>query len=128
MSEPFIFIATHRIKKGKLEGFRKYVRQLVEIVEAKHPRVLAFNIYINEEGTEVSNVQVHPDADSMVFHMKVLREYIGDAYEFIDPDRFEFLGTPNDQVLDLAKQMAGSGVPLSVKSHHLGGFTRLQGA
>ena len=31
---------------------------------------MAFNEYANEEGTEVAVVQVHPDADSMAFHMK----------------------------------------------------------
>ena len=40
----------------------------------KEPRVIAFNIYVNDEGTEVTGVQVHPDAASMEFHMQVLRE------------------------------------------------------
>ncbi|MFW6118640.1 MAG: putative quinol monooxygenase [Chloroflexota bacterium] len=124
MSELFFFSATHTIKEGKVEEFKKYVRELVEIVQANEPRVLAFNIYMNDDGTEVTNVQVHPDADSMVFHMQVWREKIGGSYEFVETDSIEFCGTPNDQVLQMARQLAGSGVSMNVKSHHLGGFTR----
>ena len=93
----------------------------------KHPRLIAFDMYINEEGTQVSNVQIHPGADSMVFHMKVLRENISNVYEFIETKRLEFLGTPNEQILEMAKKLVGSGVTLRVKSQHMGGFTRLRG-
>jgi hypothetical protein len=39
-------------------------------------------------------------------------------------ERIDVYGTPSDAVLETIKQLAGSGVPLSVKAHHLGGFTR----
>jgi hypothetical protein len=67
MSEPFIFIGTHTLREGKLEGFKKACRELVEVVEANEPRLIAFNIYVNEDGTEATVVQVHPDPDSMLF-------------------------------------------------------------
>lgn len=69
MSEPFIFIGTHRLKEGKLQDFEKSFAQLVEVVEANEPRMVAFNGYVNDEGTEVAVVQVHPDTASMEFHM-----------------------------------------------------------
>jgi hypothetical protein len=71
MSEPFIFIGTHTIREGKLEDFKKQWLELLEVVEAKEPRLIAFNAYVNEDGTELTIVQVHPDADSMGFHMQV---------------------------------------------------------
>jgi hypothetical protein len=42
MSEPFIFIGTHTISEGKLEDFKKSCRELVEVVEASEPRLIAF--------------------------------------------------------------------------------------
>jgi len=76
MSHPFIFVSTFRLKQGKLEAFKEMCQGLVEFVESNEPRVIAFNLYASEDGTEVSNVQVHPDADSMVSHMRLLREHI----------------------------------------------------
>jgi quinol monooxygenase YgiN len=126
MSEPFIFIGTHTLREGKLEGFKKACRELVEVVEANEPRLIAFNIYVNEDGTEATVVQVHPDPDSMLFHMQVAREHIGEAYQSVleETQRIDVYGKPSDTVLEMIRQLAGSEVPLSLKTHHLGGFTR----
>lgn len=128
MTAPFIFIGTHRIKEGKVEDFKNDSREVVELVEAKEPRLIGFNLYLNEDGTETAVVQVHPDADSMLFHMQVAQEHIEGAYaETLDVTTgLQIYGRPNDPVLEMMRQLAGSGVPLTVKPEHIGGFTRLQ--
>lgn len=52
MSGPFIFIATNRLKPGKLDDERARVPGLVDFIEANEPRLIAFNEYVDEEGTE----------------------------------------------------------------------------
>jgi hypothetical protein len=66
---PFIFIATNRLKPGKLADERKRVPGLVDFVEANEPRLIAFNEYVNDDGTEVAVVQIHPDAESMALSL-----------------------------------------------------------
>jgi hypothetical protein len=125
MSEPFIFIGTHRIKDGKFEEFKNNYLDLVKVVETKEPRLIAFNCYANDDETEVSVVQVHPDADSMLFHMQVAREHIEKGVEgLLDVGSMQIYGTPSDAAVEMMKQLAGQGVPLIVKPHGLGGFTR----
>ena len=51
MPSPFIFIATNRLKPGRLERERARVPALVEFIEANEPRLIAFNEYANEFGT-----------------------------------------------------------------------------
>ena len=65
MSAPLIFIATNRLKKGRLEDERNRVPGLAEFIETNEPRLIAFNEYSNEDGTEIGVVQVHPDTNSM---------------------------------------------------------------
>jgi biotin carboxylase len=126
MSGPFIFIATNRLKERKLEEERRRVPGLCDFIEANEPRLIAFNEYVNEDGTEVTVVQIHPDADSMEFHMNVVRERAERAYaETLDATtRIEVYGTPSEAVLEMLRQQAGSGVSLTVRRRHLGGFTR----
>ena len=126
MTGPFIFIATNRLKPGKLDDEKKRVPSLVDFVQANEPRLLAFNEFANEDGTEVAVVQVHPDADSMAFHMEVIAERAASAYaDTIDATTsIQVFGTPDGAVIDLLRRQAGAGVPLSVKPYHLGGFTR----
>jgi hypothetical protein len=126
MSQPFIFIGTHTLKPGKLEDFKAQSLALAEVVEAEEPRIIAFNIYASEDGTEVSVVQVHPDADSMMRHMQVVRQHITDAYmETLEgTTSMQVFGPPNDDVLEMMSHLAPPGVPVSVKPTVLAGFTR----
>ncbi|HEY4867671.1 MAG TPA: hypothetical protein VIK45_19390 [Candidatus Dormibacteraeota bacterium] len=128
MPGPFIFIATNRLKEGRLDDERKRVPGLCDFVEAKEPRLMAFHEYVNENGTEVGVVQVHADAGSMEFHMQVIRERAARAYaETLEATTsIQVFGTPSVSILEMLRQQAGSGIPLSIKPHHLGGFTRLK--
>ncbi len=126
MTDPFIFIATNRLKQGKLDDEKKRLPELVDFIHANEPRLIAFNEYANEEGTEVAVVQIHSDADSLVFHMNLIAERAASAYAAtIDATTdIQVFGTPSDAITDMLGHQAGAGVPLSVKPHHLGGFTR----
>jgi len=126
VSGPFIFIATNRLKPRKLDDERARVPGLVEFIEANEPQLLAFNEYADDEGTEVAVVQVHPDADSMAFHMEVVAERAATAYaETVEATtNIQVFGTPSNAVLDMLRRQAGAGVPLRVMPVHLGGFVR----
>jgi hypothetical protein len=125
MAGPFIFIGTHRIREGKLEEFKKEFAELVAVVEGNEPRMIAFNGYVNEDETEMSIVQLHPDADSMLLHMQVAREHITrGSEELLDTKDIQIYGTPNEAVMGMIQELSQAGVPLILKSSHLGGFTR----
>ncbi|MGH2539361.1 MAG: hypothetical protein ACRDGK_02450 [Actinomycetota bacterium] len=130
MSEPFIFIGIHRLQEGKLQDFEKSFGELVEVVEANEPRMMSFNGYANEGGTEVAVVQIHPDVASMESHMQVVREHITNAYEELleETTSIRVFGELNDAAREMMQGLAGSGVPLDVKPNPLGGFTRSMGA
>jgi hypothetical protein len=127
MVEPFIFVQTAPIKDGRLEGYKQDFKETVELVEAEEPRVLHFASYVNEEGTEQTVIQIHPDAESMRFHMQVAAEHIrerGPRNLDFSRMRIEVYGTPTEPVLALMRELAGSGVPVSVKTL-ASGFNRL---
>jgi len=125
MSEPFIFTATYTIKAGKLEDFKRYWPEFVDFVEESEPRLIAFNAYVDEDGREVGIVQVHPDVQSMEFHTKLIREHVEQAFaEFLeDTVGMQVYGAVSDSALAMMREIAGP-VPVSVKPHAIGGFTR----
>ena len=126
MPGPFIFIATNRLKAGKLDAERARVPGLVDFIAANEPRLIAFNEYVNDEGTEVAVVQVHPDVDSFESHMSVVSERASRAYEetLEATTGIHVFGAPNETILEMLRRSAGGGVQYTVKAHHLGGFTR----
>jgi quinol monooxygenase YgiN len=128
MSQPFIAIATLRIKEGKLEDFTRSYREVVETVKEHEPRMIAFHGFVNEDGTEMTIIQVHPDTASMDVHMQVLRDKLGEHVaralgpELIEPTRVEYYGTPSETALEMDRQIPG--LTVGIKPVHVGGFTR----
>ena len=125
MSGPFIIISTFGVKDGKLEQLKRFQRELSDIIEAREPQLITFNAFLNDEGTEMTSIQVHPDAASMDFHLKVIREHLGDAMsavaEFVEPKSIKYYGTPPES---LQASIAGRGGDLTTMPVHIGGFTR----
>ncbi len=130
MSGPFIFIATNRLRQGRFDAERQRVPELSRFIEANEPRLIAFNEYVNEDHTAVTVVQIHPDAASMEFHLGVVGDQARQAYaETLEGTAgIQVFGTPSDDILRMLRQQAGSGVPLTINAHHLGGFTRTREA
>ena len=126
MIEPFIFISTSAVKAGKLGDYKRAYEEVNHLVEENEPRVLHFTLYLSEDGTEESIVQVHPDADSMEYHMKLVADHIEAAREFLDFSkmRIEIYGKLSESILEQMRQLAGSGVPVTIKAP-AAGFNRL---
>jgi hypothetical protein len=131
MSEPLIYISTWSIKEGRLEDFKHFVREMVEIYRTNEPQLIAFNVFLNEEETEMTSIQVHPDADSMDFHMQVLERALGEEMsdwvgraDFIEPKHIEIYGTPSAGLLEADQPLVESGLSHTVKPLHIAGFTR----
>jgi quinol monooxygenase YgiN len=128
MPAPFIFIGTHKVKPGKLEEFQAWFSDYCDTtVEPNEPRLLSFNAYTNPDANEVTVVQVHADAESMVHHMSVITEHVGRAYaDFLEMEsRWQVYGTPRAGVLELIQQMGGSEQPVT-SQEPFAGFTRLR--
>jgi NAD(P)-dependent dehydrogenase (short-subunit alcohol dehydrogenase family) len=125
-SPPLIFVATNRLKPGRLDAERRRVRGLVEFVEQNEPQLIAFNEYVSDNGSEVTVVQVHPDAASMQKHLEIIGERAAQAYEeTLDATiAIQIFGPVDPQMLTTMRTQTGERVSLTVATEHLGGFTR----
>jgi hypothetical protein len=126
MSAPFIFVATNKVREGKLEGEKQRVPGWIDFIESNEPRLVAFHEYLSQDGTEVEYVQVHPDTDSFENHMRLLMGLPGRSYtETLEgTTNIRIYGTPSKAILEMLSQAAGSGVPITILPGYLGGFTR----
>jgi hypothetical protein len=125
MADPIVFISTHVIKEGRLNGFTELSREVAPMIEQEKPNTVFFHAYLNEEGSEVTIVHVFPDADSMDLHFQGADDRSARSHEFIQPRRFEIYGTPSDLVLSAMRRETGPGIELILKPRPLFGFIRL---
>jgi hypothetical protein len=91
--------------------------------------MIAFNCYASVDGTDVSTVQVHPDAESLDFHMKIFFESLREkAFATVDSYEISVYGAPSDAALETLHQMPSQlpGLRVRVLPNHDGGFLRPQ--
>jgi hypothetical protein len=129
MPGPLIFISHSKVKQGKLEAYQTAAADAVELVESEEPRMIAFNCYASVDGTDVSTVQVHPDAESLDFHMKIFFESLREkAFATLDSYEISVYGAPSDAALETLHQMPRQlpGLRVRVLPEYDGGFLRPQ--
>lgn len=127
MSGPLIYLGIHSIKPGKIELARTASRGLSEFLEANHPRVAHFQIYLDEAASTLTVLQVHPDEDSLRMHLQLAGEKIAAAYEFLEgTTRIEIYGSPSDAMVQQVTRQA-MGAPVEFRSA-FAGFSRLSSA
>ena len=85
---------------------------------------LHFEIYVDDHAHEMTVIQIHPDEDSLALHLKLARERIAKAYDFLDATtKINIYGRPSDAMIDRIRQMAmGAPIRFNVAT---AGFSRL---
>ena len=122
---PFIYVGTYTIKPGKLEEARKRCGELVDFVETNEPRMIAFHIFLDEEGQRLSTLQVHPDSASMELHMEVNAKHFATAFDYLDATVSEqFYGAISDSLAAELAKWDDPDVAVTRMPVHESGFTR----
>lgn len=131
MTEPIVYVSTLRIKQGRFADYLRFSAELVKIVDRNEPRVTAFLAFANEEMTEITNVHVFPDTETLDHHMSVLAEKMGllpddlrGVTRFLEPVAVAVYGRPGGEAARMDKALADSGVRFTGKQRYVGGFTR----
>ena len=96
MSEPVVFISHFMVKEGKLADLRHLAAEVQRQLHDDKPRTVAYLLYLNDEGTEMTIVHTFPDADSMDLHFVGSDERSAAAFELLEPRGWEIYGRPNE--------------------------------
>lgn len=124
MSAPFVVKAVSTIHPGKAEAYRPLAAEICSLAEEHEPRLMAFHIFVSEDETSEVVLQVHPDAGSMQYHLKVLGEKVRETFAYSDFQSLEIYGQPNEALMKWLPKVT-DGVQFTLHPVHWGGFTRL---
>jgi quinol monooxygenase YgiN len=127
MSDGIVYVDTSDVREGALEELQAGMKELVDFVEANEPRIISYNVYFNEEGTRMTVMHVHPDAESVEYHLEVAGPIFRRFVELVTLTSTHIYGRPSERVLKQADEkvrLLGRGV-VDVQALHAG-FTRSQ--
>jgi hypothetical protein len=126
MSEPIVSIDTSQIREGKLDDLKEAVVELVAFVESNEPRPIIYAIYFDEAATRMTVAQVHPDSESMEYHMTVAGPAFAAFSELVTLSTLDVYGVPSEALLEHLRRKVRLLGPATVVVHDLqAGFARL---
>jgi hypothetical protein len=125
MSSPILVVDSSDIREGKLEEVKAGVEELVAFVEANEADPLAYDIYFDEAGTQMTVVQIHPDSASLERHLTVAGPVFRRFADLLTLGRVDVYGRVNEAALEQMREKAQLLGSAAVAVHELhSGFSR----
>ena len=121
-----VYVDTSEVHAGALGELRGAVEGLVEFLDANVPRLLAYNVYFSDDGSQMTVVHLHPDSASLEQHLELGGPAFRRFAELLTLSSIRVYGEPSEKVLrqlqDKAQLLGCTDV--SVHGQHAG-FSRL---
>jgi hypothetical protein len=125
MPPPIVYVDTSAIREGKQQELEGAMRDLAAFVEANMPRLISYELFLDESRTEMTVVALHPDSESLEFHMDTGAEEFRKFADLIDLSSIEVYGAVSDGVLERLHRKARMLGSETVTVHELcAGFWR----
>ncbi len=123
-----VYIDYSEVRDGRLDELEAAIKELAELVKAKEPRIISYNVYFTEGGKRMTVIHIHPDSASLEFHMKVAGPEFPKFADFVRMLTINIYGEINEGLLEQLRkkaQMLGNATVV-VHGFHAG-FDRLGG-
>jgi hypothetical protein len=106
MSDVILYLDTSDVREGALAKLKAGMKALTDFVEANEPRIIAYNVYFNDEGTRMTVVHAHPDSASFEYHMEVAGPLFRQLGELVTLSAIHIYGEPSEKVLRQSHEKA----------------------
>ena len=108
MSE-LIGIARFKFHQGRREEYLRLSDQALELVRAKEPGTLAYDLYLNADQSECMFVERYRDSEAAMAHTANVGRLFASVLETVSIVHGELLGEPSPE---LRANLAASDVPV----------------
>ena len=101
-----VYVDTSDVREGALDELKPAMKELADFVEANEPRIIAYNVYLSDDGTRMSVVHVHPDSDSLEYHMEVAGPVFRKFAGLVTLSSIHIYGDPSETALRQSHEKA----------------------
>jgi len=98
MSDMILYVDSSHVRDGALEELKAAIRELVDFVEANEPQLIAYNVYLSEDGRTMTVASLHPDSASLEYHMTVAGPLFHRFVDLVTLSSIRIYGEPSDNV------------------------------
>ena len=106
MSQQIVYIDTSEIREGKLNELKTAMKALASFVEANMPRLISYGFFLDQDQRQMTVVAVHPDSQSLGYHLDTGAAEFRKFADLIDLVRIEVYGSITNVVRQRLEQKA----------------------
>ena len=94
------FRAEFTIRQGKIEEYKKLIRDLSKIVEADEPDTITYQFYLNTSGTKCIVHETYTNSEAAFAHMAGVasQEILPKIFNIAKISRFDVYGKPSKEL------------------------------
>lgn len=127
MSGSLVYVDVSEVKEGSLDRLEGAIEELAGFIEANVPDVLAYNVFLSEDGTQMTVVHVHAEAESLERHLITAGPVFRKFSDLLTLKSIRVYGEPSERAVELLHEkasMLGSGDVTVLRPR--AGFSRLR--
>jgi hypothetical protein len=125
VSDPILCISNLTIKADKVDDCRPLTHQVMDWLQTNRPRISAVLESSSEDGTDISLVNLLPDAQAIQEHGQGMGVDPDKARECAEITSIQIYGQPNPTSLDAMNAMGAMGIAVVIKPQPVIRFLRL---
>src|SRR5215211_6110435 len=99
MCQPLVYSDTSEVREGVLDELKGAIEELVVFIEANEPQILAYSVYLSEDGSQMTVMHLHADSASLDYHMDVAGPAFRRFAELLTLASIRVYGEPSDKAL-----------------------------
>jgi hypothetical protein len=100
------YVDTSEVRAGALEALKPAIDELAEYIEANVPRLIAYNVYLSDDGTRMTVIHLHRDSASLEYHLDVGGPAFRRLAGLITLRSIDVYGRPSEAALEQLNEKA----------------------
>jgi hypothetical protein len=125
MPGPLVYVDTSEVHERARDSIRSAIDDLASFIEAKEPELLAYGVYLSDDGARMTVVHVHRDSATLESHLEIGAPAFKPFADLLTLLRIDIYGEPSEKAVERLRakaKMLGTG---DVVVHPpAGGFAR----
>jgi hypothetical protein len=114
-----LYVDSSEVREGALEELKGAIQELAAFIEDNEPQLIAYNVYLSEDGSRMTVVHLHRDSASLEYHLEVGGAAFRKMADLITLRSIDVYGEPSAKALGQLHEKARMLGRDSVSVHRL---------
>jgi antibiotic biosynthesis monooxygenase len=103
-----VYVDNSEVREGALDQIEEAIEELARFIEANVPHVLAYNVYLSEDGGQMTVVHVHADPSSLDEHLETGGPVFRRFADLLTLKSIHVYGEPSAKAMGLLREKASA--------------------